>query len=78
MFILNFMISSAFGVLDSLCQEYDENRALALETRQAGAANGSTTGKAKICGYNKGEAKVEVNIKQNSVQLGWPPLRGPG
>ena len=55
--------------VDTLTSEYDEARELALGIEQPSAAISATSGKAKLHGYDKGEAKVEVNIKQNTVQL---------
>ena len=45
--------------VDTLSKEYDVNRALALEMGQPGAANGSTAGKARLHGLDKGGEKNE-------------------
>ena len=50
--------------VDALTAEFDENRALALETSQPAAANGATMGKARLHGLDKGAAAlVEVNTR---------------
>lgn len=38
--------------VDSLLDEYDENRREAFKAGQLAAANGATTGKAKLLGYD--------------------------
>ena len=52
--------------VDSLTQEYDDNRDLALQTAQPAAANGATTGKARLHGLDK-VLPDTVNITQVNV-----------
>ena len=54
--------------VDSLCDEYDENRQAALETSQIGAANGATTGKARLLGLDKADAPT-VNVTAKAAVL---------
>ena len=55
--------------VDTLTDEYEVARELALGIEQPSAAISATSGKAKLHGFDKGEGNVEVNIQQNTVQL---------
>lgn len=54
--------------VDDLLDEYDENREAAFETSQLAAANGATTGKARLLGLDKAAAPT-VNVKAETVKL---------
>lgn len=45
--------------VDDLLDEYDENRTEAFRTSQMAAANGATKGKARLLGYDKGDAPMD-------------------
>jgi hypothetical protein len=50
---------------DSLTVEYTENRDLAMQTAQPAAANGATTGKARLHGLDQPAPDTVVNIQTN-------------
>jgi phage terminase small subunit len=52
--------------VDSLTDEFDENRELAFQTAQPAAANGATAGKARLHGLDKADAPT-VNIAGDNV-----------
>lgn len=54
--------------VDSLTDEYEEARDLALNIEQPSAAISATTGKARLHGLDKQES-VQVNVQQNTVKL---------
>ena len=59
--------------VDSLTQEYDDNRELALQTAQPAAANGATTGKARLHGLDKvlpiAVNNTQVNVTFSDLEL---------
>jgi phage terminase small subunit len=54
--------------VDSIVAELDENRAMAMEDRNPGAANQSTLGKAKVTGNLVERHQVDVVTAINTVK----------
>ena len=58
------------ATIDTLTEQYIENRELALDTSQPGAANGSTAGIARLHQLDQGQGTT-INVNQQvGVQLG--------
>ena len=56
--------------VDGLTNQYVENRALALAISQPGAANGSTSGIARLLGLDKGAIQHATTNTQVNVAIG--------
>lgn len=54
--------------VDSLTNEYEDARSLAMDIEAPSAAISATSGKARLHGLDRGD-KVEVNIQQNNIKL---------
>ena len=55
--------------VDSLTEEFEDARDLAMSINQPFAAISATSGKARLHGHDKGTGSVNISIQQNNVKL---------
>jgi len=55
--------------VDSLTEEFEDARDLAMSINQPSAAISATSGKARLHGHDKGTGNVNISVQQNTVKL---------